>query len=91
MNEYLLNPNVCPSSLGEDDTPITEGETAHKWDEGVCNECGTTHILSEIVQKPCPGCGGKLYFVAREDEDSETCLWCEDCTISIDSSGGYLT
>lgn len=42
MNEYLLDPEVCPSSLGEDNKPMTEGETAHKWDEetGECNECG---------------------------------------------------
>lgn len=43
MNEYLLNPEVCPSSLNENDEPSTPGETAHKWDEetGLCNECGT--------------------------------------------------
>jgi len=44
MNEYLLNPDVCPSSLGEDDTPVDMNETAHKWDEDsdpiTCAECG---------------------------------------------------
>ena len=44
MNEYLLDPNVCPSSLGEDDLPIDPEQTAHKWDETTgpmtCAECG---------------------------------------------------
>ncbi len=42
--DYINNPDVCPSSLGEDDKPMTEGETAHKWDETqnpvTCAECG---------------------------------------------------
>lgn len=44
MNEYLLNPDVCPSSLNENDEPMNMGETAHKWDmeSGTCNECGGT-------------------------------------------------
>ena len=45
MNEYLLDPNVCTSSLGEDDMPIDPNETAHKWDTTekpvLCAECGT--------------------------------------------------
>lgn len=44
MNEYLLDPKVCPSSLGENDEPIDPNETAHKWDESTdphtCSECG---------------------------------------------------
>ncbi len=44
MNEYLLNPDVCPSSLGEDDKPVNPDETAHKWDITTdpisCSECG---------------------------------------------------
>lgn len=44
MNKYLLDPNVCPSSLDENDEPRTEGETAHRWDESTdpveCAECG---------------------------------------------------
>lgn len=46
MNNYLLDPNICPSSLGEDDTPIDPTQTAHKWDDTMspitCAECGTT-------------------------------------------------
>lgn len=45
MNEYLLDPNVCPSSLGEDDKPVDPNETAHKWDRESnpisCSECGS--------------------------------------------------
>lgn len=45
MNDYLLNPKVCPSSLGENDEPIDPNETAHKWneEETECNECGAEH------------------------------------------------
>ena len=51
MEEYRIeyDPKVCPSSLMEDEEsgelrPITEGETAHKWDKDAypisCAECG---------------------------------------------------
>ena len=44
MNEYQLNPDVCPSSLNETGLPATEGETGHVWDETTdpitCSECG---------------------------------------------------
>jgi uncharacterized protein YqkB len=43
---YRYNVDVCPSSLGEDDLPMDENETAHKWDDTTdpvtCSECGTT-------------------------------------------------
>lgn len=50
-DNIFFNPDICPSSLNEDGEPITEGETAHKWDENTCAECGTTrqevkHICS---------------------------------------------
>lgn len=40
--DYIWDPEVCSSSLGEDGRPMTPGETAHKWDEetGICDECG---------------------------------------------------
>ena len=34
----------------------------------------------------CPECEGKLYEVEGEEEN---CLQCENCYVSIDSSGGY--
>lgn len=44
MTEYELDPKVCPSSLNEDGMPMTEGETAHRWDDTTdphtCAECG---------------------------------------------------
>lgn len=42
--DYIYDVNVCPSSLNEWGKPMTEGETAHKWDEDTktCNECGAT-------------------------------------------------
>lgn len=41
---YVFNPDVCSSSLGEDDKPMTPGETAHKFDPdtGICDECGSS-------------------------------------------------
>lgn len=45
---YLYSTDVCPSSLGEDDMPIDENETAHKWDTdhnpAICTECGATQV-----------------------------------------------
>lgn len=44
MTDYETNPDVCPSSLGEDGYPIDPSETAHVWDESSdphkCAECG---------------------------------------------------
>ncbi len=46
MTSYEQDPNVCPSSLGEDGYPVDQDETAHKWDETTdphtCAECGAT-------------------------------------------------
>jgi len=51
MNEYLLDPEVCPASLNEDDEPTTEGETAHKWDGRTCSECGATREAERLTVK----------------------------------------
>lgn len=44
--EYMYLPDVCPSSLNEWGRPMTDGETAHRWDETTnpvtCAECGAT-------------------------------------------------
>lgn len=41
----IYDPAICPSSLDEFHRPLTEGETAHKWDDTTdpitCAECGT--------------------------------------------------
>lgn len=53
MNKYLLDPEVCPASLGEDDKPIDPENTAHRWSDQMssddynkpvrmCEECGAT-------------------------------------------------
>lgn len=43
--DYLSDPTVCPSSLGEDNEPVDINQTAHRWDESTdphtCAECGT--------------------------------------------------
>ena len=43
--DYMLDPNVCPSSLNEDGVPMDENETAHRWEQDIypqiCAECGT--------------------------------------------------
>jgi len=45
MNAYLLDPNVCPASLDENDEPTHPSGSAHRWDETTtpvtCAECGT--------------------------------------------------
>jgi hypothetical protein len=59
MNDYLLDPNVCPSSLNENDEPVDPNETAHKWDDTTnpitCAECGT---LKTEDNETCPDCFG---------------------------------
>ena len=50
-----------------------------------------TKIQKEMLNKKCPACReGQLRIVAREDEDHETCLWCDTCDCSIDSNGGCI-
>lgn len=69
---YLFNPDVCPSSLGENDEPITEGETAHKWDGVECNECGAKRDAIK-----CPLCQSYAVFYHNEND---THLWvCDVC------------
>lgn len=57
MHPNLLDPNICPSSLNEDGEPMTEGETAHRWDEttntATCAECGAEK--TELGK--CEDCG----------------------------------
>lgn len=60
MNDYLLDPNVCPASLDENDEPMNPNETAHKWgaafknfkNEKVreCDECGAIDELTINIQ-----------------------------------------
>lgn len=42
--EYVFDADVCSSSLDEWGWPMTEGETAHRWDDTKnpieCAECG---------------------------------------------------
>lgn len=48
-------------------------------------------IQKEMLKKKCPFCKkGKLSPVAEEDDDCETCLWCDTCDCSVDTSGSYI-
>jgi len=50
-----------------------------------------TKVQKEMLKEKCPACKfGKLRVVAKEDEDQETCLWCDWCDCSVDTSGGYI-
>ena len=53
MNEYQLDKNVCPSSLGENDEPVDINETAHRWDLESdpieCAECGAIQDISDRI------------------------------------------
>tara|TARA_Y100000310_G_C19957995_1_gene479912 strand:+ start:22 stop:198 length:177 start_codon:yes stop_codon:yes gene_type:complete len=54
------------------------------------NKLGMSDIQKEMIKKPCPHCEeGKLRAVAEEDEEQETCLWCDTCDCSVDTCGGY--
>lgn len=88
MLPYHLDNNVCPSSLHENETgelePITEGETAHKWDDTeipvTCSECGTQkdsdiHILPEPVNA-----------LDHSDEDC-ACSHCQDHPVCASRNG----
>ena len=49
-----------------------------------------TQIQKEMLKEPCPHCKtGKLRVVAEEDDDQETCLWCDSCLCSVVTDGGY--
>ncbi len=50
-----------------------------------------TKEQQDRLTKPCPHCEiGKLRVVAEEDDEYETVLWCNNCLVAIDESGGYL-
>lgn len=74
MNEYQLDPNVCPSSLGEDGFPMTEGETGHKWHGNVCSECGAE---KEKADFNCPLCGSNE--VSHEQVGETHIYVCDPC------------
>lgn len=48
--DYIHDPEVCSSSLGEDGRPMTPGETAHKWSDTPEEEDG-----KEVIK--CDECG----------------------------------
>ena len=54
-----------------------------------------TPTQEEALKKPCPHCEiGELHEVEGNDEDeitgiTENYLWCNNCDLSMDGSGGY--
>ena len=43
------------------------------------------------LENPCPNCEiGKLRKVSGTEDDKENYLWCDNCDLSMDSSGGYI-
>lgn len=79
MEDFIYDPNVCPSSLREDDKPVDPTETAHKWDESsnpiTCAECGTNKDEQTKPQRPqCEKCG--YGFALHELTDARLCASC---------------
>jgi hypothetical protein len=50
-----------------------------------------SNLQKEAIKKPCPHCEtGELHSVeSGADEPNEMYLWCNNCDLSMDSSGGY--
>ena len=62
-----------------------------------CNTCDDDNIsmekltLSDVQLKHlnnCPACGSTMHEVPSI-ENTELYLWCDNCTVSMDSDGGY--
>lgn len=68
MNNYLLDPEVCTSSLNENDEPVDPSETGHKYDleTGECSECG-----SLLTKKAKIDLLGKAMTTNVRSEDAE--------------------
>jgi len=52
-----------------------------------------SEIQKEAKKLPCPHCGeGELHEVDAIDSEieGEIMLWCNNCLLSMDSSGGYV-
>lgn len=50
-----------------------------------------TKIQKEALKHPCPNCEtGQLHEVESNDsEGNENVLWCNNCDLAMDGSGGY--
>jgi hypothetical protein len=54
-----------------------------------------SNIQKEALKKPCPHCEkGQLHEVETNDSEKEysqyNVLWCNNCDLSMDDSGGYI-
>jgi hypothetical protein len=47
-----------------------------------------SEIQKKYLKAGCPECKGKMFEV-ENNEGTEMYLWCENCDVSMDSSGGY--
>lgn len=47
-----------------------------------------TPIQRKYLKEGCPECGGKMKEVDNLEDDT-IYLWCCDCDVSMDDSGGY--
>jgi len=71
------------------DTPYNE--------DGLCDSCFSieNYNLSKAqlkaIKKICPHCeDGRLHAVDSPDSENQIVLWCNNCDLSMDSSGGYI-
>ena len=46
-------------------------------------------IQKETLKKGCPECKSKKLHGVTDPESDEEYLWCDNCDVSMDSSGGY--
>lgn len=76
MNEYQMNPDVCPSSLDENGLPMTPGETDHVWDDSTdpitCSECGAQR--EPLTREKALGILSYILDYYMEGADHETNL-----------------
>ena len=47
-----------------------------------------SEIQQKYIRKGCPECNSKMHEVPNND-NTEIYLWCDNCLVSVDSSGGY--
>lgn len=79
----------CDNQYDQDTDVEHEDMCAEEVEKTLSVDLKLSDIQKKAIKEKCPHCEqGELHEVPNPD-DTEMYLWCNNCDLSMDSSGGY--